>query len=91
MASLITCPHCGIRPKEEFTIRGDATPVRPDAGAPDEVWLAYTYLRENPKGRIREMWHHTSGCRRFLVVERDNATHEVFAVTDVAALGEAAE
>ena len=29
MASLITCPHCGQRPKEEFTIKGDAGPVRP--------------------------------------------------------------
>ena len=28
MASLITCPHCGVRPKEEFSIRGDASPVR---------------------------------------------------------------
>ena len=25
MASLITCPHCGVRPKEEFSIRGDAS------------------------------------------------------------------
>ena len=24
MASLIHCPHCGTRPKEEFTIKGDA-------------------------------------------------------------------
>ena len=31
MASLITCPHCGVRPKEEFSIRGDAVPVRPAA------------------------------------------------------------
>ena len=33
MASLITCPHCGVRPQEEFSIRGDASPVRPAAGA----------------------------------------------------------
>ena len=38
MASLISCPHCGARPKEEFSIRGDATPVRPAAMASDEAW-----------------------------------------------------
>ena len=34
MASLIACPHCGPRPKEEFTVEGDAAIARPapDAG-----------------------------------------------------------
>ena len=91
MASLISCPHCGVRPKEEFTIFGDATAVRPGPDASEEVWYAYVYLRDNPKGMIRESWHHTSGCRRFLVVERDNATHAVHSVTDAAMAGEIAE
>lgn len=83
MASLITCPHCGVRPKEEFSIRGDASPVRPASGAPDEAWYRYVFIRDNPKGRIIEHWHHTTGCRRWLVVERDNAgSHEVYSVTD---------
>ena len=83
MASLITCPHCGVRPKEEFSIRGDASPVRPAAGAPDDAWYRYVFLRDNPKGRITEHWHHSAGCRRWLVVERDNAaSHEVYRVTD---------
>jgi heterotetrameric sarcosine oxidase delta subunit len=85
MASLITCPHCGVRPREEFTIRGDAQPVRPKASASDDAWYSYVYSRDNPKGRIVEHWQHTAGCRRWLVVERDNAlSHEVFSVTDVA-------
>ena len=37
MASLITCPHCGPRPTEEFTIRGDASVRRP---APDAARIA---------------------------------------------------
>ena len=86
MASLIPCPHCGIRPKEEFSIRGSASPVRPAAGASDDAWNAYVFLRDNPKGRIVEHWHHTAGCRRWLIVERDNAaSHEVCSVTDAAA------
>ncbi|MGF9563515.1 sarcosine oxidase subunit delta [Neorhizobium sp. JUb45] len=82
MASLITCPHCGRRPKEEFSIRGDAVPERPAPAASEEAWHAYVYLRDNPRGNIREYWHHVAGCRRWLVVERDNLTHAVFAVTD---------
>jgi sarcosine oxidase subunit delta len=29
---------------------------------------------------MREHWHHAGGCRSWLLVERDNATHEIFAV-----------
>ncbi|OLP44212.1 sarcosine oxidase subunit delta [Rhizobium oryziradicis] len=86
MASLITCPHCGVRPREEFTIRGDASPVRPKASASDDAWYSYVFVRKNPKGRSVEHWQHTAGCRRWLVVERDNAmSHEVYSVTDVSA------
>ena len=83
MASLINCPHCGTRPKEEFSIRG-ASVVRPGPSAPDEDWHRYVYIRDNERGRIFEDWHHAAGCRRWLIVERSNVTHEVFSVTDAA-------
>ncbi|HBF28524.1 sarcosine oxidase subunit delta [Rhizobium sp.] len=87
MASLITCPHCGVRPREEFSVRGDAAPVRPKTSASDDAWYTYVFTRENPKGRIIEHWQHTAGCRRWLVVERDNAmSHDVYSVQDVAAI-----
>ncbi len=85
MASLIACPHCGTRPKEEFVVRGDATPLRPDPSASDEAWTDYVFVRANPRGRTFEHWQHVGGCRRFLVVERDTVTHEVYSVTDGAA------
>jgi methylglutamate dehydrogenase subunit B len=84
MASLITCPHCGVRPKEEFTIRGDASPVRPDPQAKFAAWDAYVHLRANVRGVMAEHWQHSGGCRRWLVVERDTFTHEVHSVTDAA-------
>ncbi len=84
MASLISCPHCGTRPKEEFSIRGAAL-ARPSPDADVQDWFNYVYLRDNPRGRHDEHWHHTSGCRRWLVVTRDTLTHEVFAVRDVGA------
>jgi sarcosine oxidase subunit delta len=27
---------------------------------------------------MHEYWHHGGGCRSWLVVERDTATHEIF-------------
>jgi sarcosine oxidase subunit delta len=83
MASLIDCPHCGPRPKEEFGVKSAVLPrPAPDAGAAD--WMDYVYLRENPRGRYREYWHHAGGCRRWLVVTRDTATHAVARVADAA-------
>ncbi|GAA3071709.1 sarcosine oxidase subunit delta [Rhizobium viscosum] len=84
MASLISCPHCGVRPKEEFTIRGDASLARPTGDADAGVWYDYVYLRDNPKGRHKEYWHHSSGCRRWLIVERDTVSHAVHTVSDAA-------
>ena len=84
MASLISCPHCGARPKEEFSIRGDASLARPAPDASADAWFDYVYLRDNPRGRHSEYWHHSSGCRRWLIVERDTVTHAVHGVTDAA-------
>lgn len=86
MASLIRCPHCGARPKEEFTIRGAAL-ARPQADAGEDAWYAYVYLRDNPMGAYDEHWHHTSGCRRWLVVSRNTRSHETLGVRDAASVG----
>ena len=66
---------------------GDAGKRRPATGNPDEMdatliaeWHDYVYLRDNPKGRIEEYWHHAGGCRIWLVVTRDTATHDVTSV-----------
>jgi heterotetrameric sarcosine oxidase delta subunit len=85
MASLVPCPHCGSRPKEEFTIKGAAL-TRPAPEASAEAWNDYVYRRENPRGAYAEYWHHTSGCRRYLVVTRDTASHEIADSQDAAGL-----
>ncbi len=84
MASLITCPHCGVRPKEEFSIRGDAGPLRPQPEAKFAAWDAYVHLRDNVHGVMDEHWQHVGGCRRWLVVRRDTFTHDVHSVMDAA-------
>jgi sarcosine oxidase subunit delta len=76
----ITCPHCGERGNDEFTILGAADPVRPAPDAPLDAWVAYVHERENPHGPHRELWHHQAGCRAWLVVERDTRSHAVIAV-----------
>lgn len=83
MASLVPCPHCGSRPKEEFTVRGAAL-ARPSPGAGEAEWFDHVYLRDNPRGAHEEYWHHTAGCRRWLIVTRDTATHAVAACRDAA-------
>ena len=77
---LIPCPHCGTRPVEEFTFLGDASVKRPNTieRASMEQWHDYVYLRDNPKGRFDEYAHHSGGCRAWLVVSRNTATHEVY-------------
>jgi sarcosine oxidase subunit delta len=65
---------------EEYTVMGDASLLnRPKDGAD----YAYTYLRDNPAGRHRELWYHEQGCRSWLVVERDTVSHEIYGVTAV--------
>ena len=74
---LIECPWCGSRDHIEFTYSGDATVRRPAPEAGQAAFADYVYLRDNPRGPHRELWHHTGGCRRFLEVERNTLTHEI--------------
>ena len=69
---LIPCPWCGARPEIEFRNAGAAGIARP-AGpdVTDAEWTAYLWLRDNPKGRFAERWHHVHGCGRFFVAWRD--------------------
>jgi sarcosine oxidase subunit delta len=75
----IPCPFCGERDQHEFAYGGDANVTRPARNDDSmEAWYRYVFLRPNPKGRHREYWQHVSGCRSWLIVERDTATHEIF-------------
>ena len=74
----ILCPYCGQRGNDEFVYLGSADPVRPASpDAPLDVWTDYVFMRDNPAGANRELWHHTYGCRAWVIVTRDTRTHEV--------------
>lgn len=77
----INCPFCGERDHSEFTYGGDASIRYPALDAPAEAWHDAVFLRDNVRGLQRETWHHVSGCRQWLVVERDTLTHEIVSVT----------
>ena len=89
---LINCVCCGPRDVSEYTYCGDATVVRPPlepgsvaataagTAATADAWFAAVYQRRNPKGLHLELWQHGAGCRAFLRVARDTATHEISSV-----------
>lgn len=78
----IDCPFCGTRDHSEFTYKGDASLTRPDHSEQDlDRWNDYVFQRTNPKGAHKEYWHHTNGCRKFLIVERDTLSHKINSVT----------
>ena len=88
----ITCPFCGPRDHNEFTYGGDASVVRPSLDESSlEAWYRYVFVRANPKGPHCEYWQHTGGCRAWLIVERDTATHEIASTRLAAASRQAAE
>ena len=77
---VIHCPFCNeAREEEEFSYGGEAfiaRPANPEAES-DEAWGDYLFGRKNPKGWHWEMWGHSTQCRKFFVVKRHTATHEI--------------
>jgi heterotetrameric sarcosine oxidase delta subunit len=87
----ITCPWCGPRDEPEFRWGGEVPLVRPPREASDAVWADYLFVRCNPKGPVRERWHHVAGCRQWFVAVRDTVTHEISATAPLGAHAPEAE
>ncbi|MDO4904387.1 MAG: sarcosine oxidase subunit delta [Lautropia sp.] len=81
---MIQCPWCGARAESEFNYGGEGDIVRPveaaskdkDTWLTDEQWGDYVFMRKNTRGRFREQWVHTHGCRRWFDAERDTVTYQ---------------
>ena len=76
----ITCPYCGPRDSAEFACFGNTPGARPTDDALESAWVDFVYLGDNPRGAVTELWQHVLGCRTWLVVTRDTASHAVSAV-----------
>jgi heterotetrameric sarcosine oxidase delta subunit len=78
---LVPCPHCGPRNASEFRYLGEER-TRPDPAVTTPAqWRLYLYRRTNPAGWTTETWHHATGCRAFLNVERHTVTNEIRSCT----------
>lgn len=77
----INCPFCGERDHSEFSYGSDGSFDYPALDAPLQEWHDAVFLRENIRGVQTETWHHGSGCRMWLKVERDTMTHEIHSIT----------
>ena len=74
----IECPICGERDRREYYYQGAALALdRPASDAGIEAWDDYLFLRENPAGMTRDLWHHEGGCGAWVVVTRDTVSHVV--------------
>jgi sarcosine oxidase subunit delta len=73
---LIICPHCGPRDLAEFAFERPIESIVA-LDAPVDAAVRALFSRENPRGRSRELWRHAYGCRAWLRLERDTATHEI--------------
>ena len=83
----IPCPLCGTRDRREFYYYGaDDYLNRPAADAPPAAWDAYLHLRDNPAGRLRDLWYHEP-CASWIEVERDTVSHAIHGAVAVADLG----
>lgn len=82
----IPCPWCGVRDETEFRYGGESQAQRPGLEASECEWGAYLFLRDNPKGMLRERWCHSYGCGEWFNVVRDSITHEISAVYPMGAV-----
>ena len=74
----INCPFCGVRDHSEFTYGSDASVEYPSLDASEKEWTEAIFFRKNIFGRQIETWHHSSGCRMWLEVERCTKSHKVY-------------
>ena len=81
----MSCPWCGPCDEVELRWGGEVPLVRP--GPPEQVsdsaWAEYLFMRNNPKGWVRERWVHALGCRQWFLVVRNTVTHEIVATSRI--------
>ena len=81
LRSRIPCPHCGVRPIEEF-VYGEILATPDWIPGEDALDVDRAFMHANTEGLVTERWFHALGCRRWCSVTRDTRTNEVIARTD---------
>ena len=80
MGFLIECPNCGTRAYTEFLFGGEVPDGLGGASTGEDPDFDRVWLRRNVDGVQAERWFHAVGCRRWLTLERDTRTNEVYGV-----------
>ena len=80
MSFLLSCPHCGPRPVDEFAYFGEVT-KRPKTSPALRELTDYVYFRDNVAGQQREWWQHRLGCGEWFLAVRDTRTNDVISVS----------
>ena len=76
---VLRCPYCGVSGEEtEFAPGGEAHLTREAAGAGDDAFRDYLFMRKNPRGVHFERWRHAFGCGKWFHAARCTQTLEVF-------------
>jgi sarcosine oxidase subunit delta len=76
----IHCPYCQEDREEiEFHCAGEAFIARPanTEELDDTQWADYLFHRDNHKGWHYEQWVHNAACRKYFIVKRNTATHQI--------------
>lgn len=70
MSIQLTCPHCGIRPVEEW-LYGEWPRPPEHLTDPNEIDIDRAFMITNTHGPKDERWFHAAGCRRWYTIHRD--------------------
>ncbi len=73
---LISCPYCGPRSLAEFSFERPIEAIVPLDATPEDA-MKRLYTRENLRGLSWELWRHAYGCRAWIRLHRDTATHQI--------------
>mgnify|MGYP002640361222 CR=1 FL=1 len=74
----IPCPNCGKRDESEFTYGGENVKRPTDfENITHEEWAQYLFMKTNPKGEHKELWYHSSGCRKWFYVFRNTVSYKI--------------
>jgi methylglutamate dehydrogenase subunit B len=76
MSLKIPCPHCGLRPFQEFTFGGELRDLESSDADGD---YRRVFVRNNAPGPQLERWFHVYGCRRWLTLRRDTVANRIVA------------
>ncbi|MCP5087160.1 MAG: sarcosine oxidase subunit delta [Rhodobacteraceae bacterium] len=74
---LIPCPNCGPRDETEFTYGGPVSQwPEMNGGSTTKDWHRAVHFKSSKSTLVSELWYHDAGCERWIVLCRDQNSHD---------------